>query len=566
MVECTVGELLKRRAKKTPGKTALEFKGKTVSWGEIDEYSDILAEDFRRMGIHKGTMAGLWCENQTGWILVYFALQKCGAAAVLMNPDCPSEELQRMLDYADIEYLFSGDQSKGRPLGPVLAGIQTEKLPKLKKIISVSKTIMPIQQKRIQRGDAPAEDCSVQPDIGGISADTSASAAPADCSLSPQELSSILFTSGTSSEPKGVMLSHFNLINDAAATARAMRWTARDKVCVIVPLFHCFGLVSCLLASLIAGSTLHLLPRYRTKEALEAVSRAHCTAVNGVPTMFLAMSHSRELQDYDTSSLRSGIIAGSMVSPEEYRFICQRLGIKKLQMSYGQTETCAGVTFSAFQDSIEEKCDNTGFPVPGTQICIWDRDGEQFIWDPDANENVRNAENRKNTEKSIYGEIGVKGFGVMMGYYKRPKETAAVLGEDGWLLTGDMGFIDEKGRLHIEGRKNERIVRGGENISPAGIEECLKKMGQIRQVKVIGVPHRILQEEIAACIVMEEGYALDPDEIRKYAARHLAAYKVPEYILEFARFPMNASGKIETGRLKEQAAQKIRIQQEHGQK
>lgn len=510
MMENTVGELLKERAQKSPRDTALEFMGEFLTFRELDEYSDILAENFRKNGIGRGSMAGLWCANQTGWILVYFGLQKCGAATVLLNPECQAEELQKMLCHTDIEYLFCGEESKGRALAPVLEKINRAELPKLKEVIPVVDAVSSARELS-HTGQQPSAE-----------KDKTAFVSP-----TPKEISTILFTSGTSADPKGVMLSHFSIVNAAAAAVRVMGWSDMDKICVIVPLFHCFGLVSCLLAGLIAGSTLHLLPHYRTKKALEAISTARCTVINGVPTMFLAMAGCETIEDYDMTSLRSGIIAGSLVSPEEYCYICKKLKIRRLQMSYGQTETSAGVTFSKYWDSVQEKSDNAGYPIENTQICI------------------RN------------GEIVVKGFGVMSGYYGRLAETEEVLGRDGWLHTGDMGYIDKKGCLHIKGRKNEIIVRGGENISPAEIEECLKKLRQIRQVKVVGIPHKVLQEEIAACVVMEEGFILDQDEIREYAGRHLAACKIPEYILEFPHFPLSSSGKIETGRLKEQVEEKI---------
>ena len=383
----------------------------------------------------------------------------------------------------------------------------------------------------------------------------------------------MLFTSGTTALPKGVLLTHYNLVNDAMFTAKAMHWEKDDKICVMVPLFHCFGMTSCLLASVICGSCLYVMKYYRTINALEGIDNHGCTVLNGVPSMFLAMVHNRHFEEFKLNSLKSGIIAGSPLSASDYKMICEKLGMEKLQMSYGQTETSPGIGFSEYDETIEQKSDNAGFIIPFIEVCVWDLEGNQNIYHCDVLKPDGRILGREETgESHIHytsligdkrnavctrgtffsrGEIGVRGFNVMKGYFRREEATREALTEDGFIHTGDLGFVDDSGRIHISGRIKEMIIRGGENISPVEIEECIRMFPQVRDVKVVGVPQAVLQEEIAACIVLRKNCELTKDEITAHCSEYLAAYKVPRYIEFFEELPVNSSNKIKIGELKE---------------
>lgn len=523
----TIGDCFEERVQKAPEQVAVEFEGQKATWRELDELSDWLVLRFRFFGMKKGSRAAIWCGNCLQWVIVYLGLQKLGALTILINPGYQEEELYRVLAYAKIEYLFYGESFKEMVLPEVLERIDLKENPLLKQVIPIE-----LQD---------AVDFMVE-QAGKMTETDREAVREMRKQVEPKDVACMLFTSGTTSSPKGVMLTHYSLVNDAIATSRAMHWNSRDKICVMVPLFHCFGMTSCLLSGLVTGCSLYLMKYYRTINALEAIQNAGCTVLNGVPSMFLAMIHNRAFEDYHLESLQSGIIAGAPIRPEDYKRICEKLQMEHLQMSYGQTETSPGVSFSGYDLSIEEKCDNAGTPIAGVELCIWDARGVQYIY-PDHE-----------TSCYIHGEIGVRGFPVMSHYYDRPEETRQILQEDGWLHTGDRGCMDENGQLHVEGRIGEMIIRGGENISPVEIEECILGMPQVREVKVIGVPQKVLFEEIAAAVVLNPGCELGAEQIREHARRHLAHYKVPKYVAFYEQLPMNASGKVKSGELKAQLA------------
>lgn len=524
----TIGDCFAERVRKTPDQVAVEFEGQEMTWRELDELSDWLVMRFRFFGMKKGSRAAIWCGNCLQWVIVYLGLQKLGALTILINPGYQEEELYRVLAYAKIEYLFYGESFKEMVLPEVLERIDLKQNPLLKQAIPIE-----LQE---------AVDFMVE-QAGKMTEEDRALVREVRKQVQPEDIACMLFTSGTTSSPKGVMLSHYSLVNDAIATSRAMRWNSQDKICVTVPLFHCFGMTSCLLSGLVTGSSLYLMKHYRSVNALEAIQNAGCTVINGVPSMFLAMIYNRAFADYKISTLKSGIIAGSPVGPGDYKLICKKLKMDHLQMSYGQTETSPGVSFSGYDLSIEEKCDNAGTPIDHIEVCIWDAGGIQHIYPGSG------------TPYFIHGEIGVRGFPVMSHYYDRPEDTRQTLQEDGWLHTGDRGYLDEKYQLHVEGRIKEMIIRGGENISPVEIEECIRSMPQVREVKVVGVPQKVLLEEIAAAVVRKPGCALGEEQVRAYVREHLAHYKVPKYVVFYEQLPMNASGKIKSGELKEQLAQ-----------
>lgn len=521
----TIGACLKRQAALLPEGIALVYQNKFMTWKELDHLSDGMAAVFHEMGIGSGTHAGIYCANCIAWIAVYMGLQKVGAITVLLNPGSCSSELEQILDYAKVEYLFYGESYKETSLEEVLHNALEGTEISLKKMCAMEKPDFLIEMKQAADVITQKQQVQLQEMLDRQNA---------------KDIAAMLFTSGTTSSPKGVMLSHSNLVNCAIATAEAMHWKQTDKICVMVPLFHCFGMTSCMLASVVTGSTLCLLRQYRSKPALELIRQWGCTVLNGVPSMFLAMIQNKAFKEYDIHTLQSGIIAGSAVLPEDYERICEKLHIEHLQMSYGQTETSPGVTFSRYEEPVEEKCDNAGIQIPGIELCIWDKDGKQHIYSEEHS-----------TEPGIEGELGVRGYIVMQYYFDKQEETAAALQKDGWLHTGDKCWMDEKKRLHVIGRMKEMIIRGGENINPMEIEACILGLPEVGEVKVVGIPHRILQEEIAAEVVLKRECTLSQEQIQDYVKQHLAHYKIPRYIRLVDRLPKSASGKVKNCEVKE---------------
>lgn len=558
LIEKTIAECFEYRVSLTPKDAAVEFEGESISWEELDRLSDWLVWRFDFLGIKRGTRAGIWCGNNLQWIIVFLGLQKIGATAVLINPGYLADELHKIISYSDVEYLFYGEEFKNADLEKILADVDISTTPNLKQTI-------PIELKDavdfMKKGAAELTE-KQQKRI---------------CELKKlpkcKDTACMLFTSGTTALPKGVLLTHYNLVNDAVVTAKAMHWEKDDKICVMVPLFHCFGMTSCLLGSIVSGCCLYVMKYYRTINALEGIQNHGCTVLNGVPSMFLAMVHNRRFDEFHLESLKSGIIAGSPLSAGDYKMICEKLKMEKLQMSYGQTETSPGVSFSEYDETIQQKCDNAGFIIPYIEVCIWDSDGAQNIYHCDVikpdgrvlgieksgETYIRYTSDAGDRRKAVCtkgtffqkGEIGVKGFNVMQEYFRRAEATKETVSDDGWLHTGDLGFVDDSGRIHVSGRVKEMIIRGGENISPVEIEECIRMLPQVRDVKVVGVPQAVLQEEIAACIVLKNNCELTEEEIVEHCRKYLAAYKVPRYIDFLEELPVNSSNKIKIGELKE---------------
>ena len=522
-VDKTIGECLEERVQKTPEGIAVRFQEESITWKELDELSDWLVLRFHSFGMKKGSRAAIWCANCLQWVIVYMGLQKIGALAVLMNPGYLEEEAHKILSYAEVEYLFYGDRYKDLMIPEILDRIDLKANPLLKQTIPI---------------EAHEAIVFMQENAAKMTEDDRKLIRELRSRVVADDLSSMIFTSGTTALPKGVLLAHRNLTRDAKATVEAMGWNEQDKICVTVSLFHSFGMTSCLIGGLITGHCICLMKNYRTINALETIQQCGCTVLNGVPSMFLAMVHNRNLRDYDIHTLKTGILAGSSVSPEEYKLICKTLSFERLQMSYGQTETSPGVTFSRYDDTIEDKCDNVGYLIDDIEACIWDESGKQHVITDGEGILVR-------------GELGIRGYVVMQGYYNMPDATAKAIEKDGWLHTGDIAYFDERLRLHIVGRAKDMIIRGGENIGPAEVEDCIRGLEEVKDVKVVGVPHPVLQEEVGAVVVLHHGCTLETETIKEHVKAHLAHYKVPAHVAFLEELPMNSSGKIKTGALRD---------------
>lgn len=336
----------------------------------------------------------------------------------------------------------------------------------------------------------------------------------------------MMFTSGTTGQPKGVMLSHNNLVNSAIATAEGMGWKQSDKQLLAVPLFHCFGLTSGFLASIYAGCSIGIIEYYRTREILSHIKKFKSTVFNGVPSMFLALIRNPEFAAYDITSLRNGIIAGASITQMEYEKICRSLPRFDLRQSYGQTEASPCVTLIRPVDPALKKTQSVGRVIADVEVRIWDYQKEVVA------------------EAGMTGEIQVRGYNVMQGYYKLEQETKAAISPDGWLRTGDLGYLDQDGYLYVSGRIKEMIIRAGENIMPGEIERLILQTPFVQNVKVIGIKAEVVQEEIVACIIPTETIEFSEERLIAFLKPKIAYYKIPGYFVLFEDFPRTASGKI----------------------
>ena len=524
----TIYECLKEQVNKAHHHIALEYDDEIFSWKDIDAISDYVAVVYMRMGIKKGSHVGIWSTNTPNWIFTFFALIKLGAIPILLNSCYKEMELFKMLHYADVEYLCYGDGYDERKYEDVLIKLNETKLISKENCISIGQPEDGKWNGLKEIYEKPNEE-----ELKSLRIFSK--------EVSVFDTAAMLFTSGTSKMPKGVMLSHYSLVNNSLEIARSMQWTDEDKMCIAVPMYHCFGVTASLLASVHVGCSMYLLHYYRTIYIIKKIHKYKCTILNGVPTMFLAMVYNKKLADYDLSSIKSGIIAGSRISANEYQKICDVFQFTHLQTSYGQTETSPCITISVPDDSLEKKASSAGKKIANVELRIFDE---------------------KTKEECQIGEIGeiqAKGYNVMQRYYKMPEETKATILEDGWLCTGDLGYLNEDGYLYITGRKTEMIIRGGENISPSEIEAIISVYPNVKNVKVIGVEADVLQEEIVACIISANNIEIDKDGLVEYLKGKLSDYKVPKYILQFDMLPLNGSGKVILKDLKEQALERINL-------
>lgn len=527
LIHKTIGECLRERAILSAESTAISMGSWNCKYAQLNRITDFLAlQMMNQYGIKKGTHVGIWSINTPNWVITFLALTKIGAIPVLINTCYKDMEIAQVLNYTDVEVLYYDAGSNTVHYEDIIARIR-DNVPGVRHFIH-----MDIKQDKTWMEETDFDSKEKSP-AALLKLER------AQKEIVPTDTACIIFTSGTSSFAKGVCLNHYNVVNNARAMVEAMHWTCEDKMCVVVPLFHCFGITAGILASLMSGAEMVLLSRFKTSMVWNELEKGRCTILNGVPSMFLALIRKQEHLHKCAGNLKSGIIAGSPISKEEYLEICNRFPNMHLQPSYGQTETSPCVTIANWDDSIERKSQFAGYPIEHIKVRISDIDSGKVL------------------ETNHKGEIQIKGYNVMCGYYKLPEVTAKTFTCDGWLKTGDIGFLDENGGLHVTGRLKEMIIRGGENISPHEIERVIQECSWVERVKVVGVPADVLQEEIAACIIPKSGCTVHKDELLTFLKSKLARYKVPTYLLKFDSFPINASGKIKLDSVKSMAATMI---------
>jgi len=516
----TIGQCLYKQAERTGEHVAVEMEGWRCTFRQLDVVSDLLAGRMKKLEIVRGTHVGLWCVNCPDWIITFLALTKIGAVPVLINTCCGEDEVKGILNYADVEALYYGIGYKGVSYRKIIDQIRHE-VPKVRHFIP-----MCLGGSWLVKEDFSGEECSEE---------RLEQVCQQKKLVLPEDPACMIFTSGTMSLPKGVLLSHYNVVNNGEAMVEAMKWGSGDKMCITVPLFHCFGITAGIISCILAGMCMYLIPYFKTARVWDAIEEDSCTVLNGVPSMFLALIRKPDFKDRKAKRLKSGIIAGSPITKDEFLEICRRFPGMHLQPSYGQTETSPCVTIADWDEPDEQKAISSGKAIPHVEVRIADMETGKILG------------------AGVEGEIQVKGYNVMSGYYNLPKVNRRTFTEDGWLRTGDIGAVDERGELHVTGRMKEMIIRAGENISPYEIEQVIRQLDWVEKVKVVGVPAEVLQEELAACIVPKEGRTVDKEALRSYLESRLAHYKVPAYVLEMKDFPMNASGKIDLKELKKTA-------------
>ncbi len=540
----TIGDLLDQTAKWNPAHEAIVYPDRPFrkTYGEFKELCDRLAKGFMALGIQKGDHLAIWSTNLPEWLLVQFATAKIGAVLVTVNTNYKVFELEYLLRHSDASALVLMKGFKDShyvdtlyQIAPELreslpGQLKCEKLPRLRNVIYVGEGHNP--------GMLPFEELY---ELGRSVPDAELRARQA--SLSPQDVINMQYTSGTTGFPKGVMLTHHNVVNNGKSIGDCMRLSPEDRLCIPVPFFHCFGCVLGIMACVTHGTTMVPLESFQPLKVLEALDQEHCTGVHGVPTMFIALLEHPEFSRFHFTELRTGIMAGAPCPVKVMRDVVEVMGAREITIAYGQTESSPVCTQTRVDDSIERRVSTVGRTLPFL---------ETRIVDPATNQVLGPGQQ---------GEFVVRGYNVMKGYYKMPEATAQAVDSEGFLHTGDLAVVDESGYYKITGRIKDMIIRGGENIYPKEIEEFLYTCPKVRDVQVIGVPSKDYGEEVMACIILKDGETATEEEIKQLVKSHMARHKTPRYVRFYEGFPMTASGKIQKYKLREQAIVELGLQE-----
>ena len=539
MIDKTLGDILDESAKDFSDHDALVFVDRKLrySYNEFKEICDKLAKGLMSLGIKRGDHIAIWANNIPEWVILQFASAKIGAVLVTVNTYYKSHELNYLLKQSDTTTLFLINGFKDvdyikqvYTVVPELKNakpgkLNAESLPFLKNIIFIGKE----NHKGMLNFN----------DILKMSSDISDDELhKRQQSLDPHDVINMQYTSGTTGFPKGVMLTHYNIINNADNVGNVMGLTEIDRMCIPVPFFHCFGCVLSTLNCVIHGSAMVPLETFDAEKVLQAVEQEQCTALQGVPTMFIAELQHPNFLKYDVSSLRTGIMAGAACPIEVMVDAMSKMYLQQITICYGLTETSPVLTQTRRDDPVQKRVETVGKPLPGIEVKIID------------------PETGKDRPIGKPGELVAKGFGIMKGYYKMQDKTNEVI-RDGWLHTKDLAVEDEDGYFSILGRIDDMIIRGGENVYPREIEEYLYTNEKIQDVAVVGVPSKKYGEEVCAFIKLKKGKAAMVNEIKEYCQEGISRFKIPKYIIFTDDFPMTASGKIRKVELREMAKQFI---------
>jgi fatty-acyl-CoA synthase len=504
----TVAESLEARAAEDAGRVFLVSGDRKLTYRQVDARATALAASLSELGIEQGDRIAVDLPNWNEFVISIFAAAKLGAVIVPLNPRYTVPELQYMLRHSEATAVVCAENFDGVDYLELFEGFLTS-LPELQYLVTVGEADLWYDDRIYQFEDLVS----------------SGEGRPFEAAeTSPDDTFAILYTSGTMGKPKGVALSHASMLATAAATVEAIDLNADDVVFGVTTVFHVFGLGPGILGTMAAGASLVLQEQFEPAEALRIMEKQRATVHYGVPTVFITELRELEERSYDLSSLRTGIVAGAPVSDELVKRIRAEL-CPNLCVAYSLTETASTLSMTRPDDPADKQAFTVGRPLPDMDLRILDFDGSIL------------------PEESL-GEIGVKGPGVMRGYYRQPGETAHAFDEDGFFLTGDLGMIDEDGYLHIVGRRKELIIRGGFNVYPREVEDRLHAHPAVMDVAVVGLPHEVLGEVVCACVVPVEGAIITGEEIREWCRGALADFKVPDLVRFFDSFPLTGSGKV----------------------
>ena len=541
----TVGGVLDLVAERRPDDEALVYvdRGLRYTYAEFNEVVETCARALMALGVGKGDHVAVWGQNVPEWVTLQFATGKIGAVLVTINPAYRRNELKYVLEQSDSKVLFLTDGVKDANFLEILQdavpeisgveeeGLQSEELPYLRHAVLMGEdspdgiSIMDFGE-FMERGEV----------VSG------AELRDRRESLNADDIINMQYTSGTTGFPKGVQLTHANIIKNAFYIGECMKLGPEDRVCIPVPFFHCFGCVLGTLNTVTHEATMVPVESFDAGMVLQAVHEERCTALLGVPTMFIAELDLPNFQSYDTSSLRTGIMAGTTCPMEVMKKVVEVMGASEITIAYGQTESSPVITQTRTDDPIELRVASVGRKLPDVEVRIVDLDSA------------------RDCGPGKQGELLTRGYHVMKGYYKMDDMTREVIDGDGWLHTGDLAIMDENGYVSITGRAKDMIIRGGENVYPREIEEFLYTHPDVSDVQVYGVPDEKYGEQVAAAIQLKSGAETTAEDIRDFCRENIARFKVPYYVDFVGEYPMTASGKIQKYKLREAAVERHELQ------
>ena len=533
MIEKTIGDILDETASKYPNNDALVYvdRGLRYSYRDFKKAVDDLAKGLIKLGIKKGDHISIWAYNVPEWVILQFASAKVGAVLVTVNTYYKAHELEYLLkqsdsttiflvggfkdvNYVDTLYKVVPELKESSP-----GSLKSEKLPFLKNVVFIGKERHPGMFSFDEIVDMGKEI-------------TDEELQKRQNSLHFNDVINMQYTSGTTGFPKGVMLTHYNIVNNAYWVGNYMGFTNKDRLCIPVPFFHCFGCVLSTLNCVVYGATMVPIEIFDPLKVLQAVEKEKCTALNGVPTMFIAELQHPDFDKFDLSSLRTGIMAGAPCPEEIMRQVMEKMHAKEITIAYGLTEASPVLTMTKRDDPIEKRVETVGKALPHIDVKIVD------------------PETGKDLPPETPGELIARGYGIMKGYYKMPDETSKAI-RNGWLHTKDLAMMDKDGYFRILGRIDDMIIRGGENVYPREIEEFLYTNPKIKDVAIVGVPSAKYGEEVFAFIQLRNGETSTEEEIKEFCKDKISRFKIPKYIEFVDNFPMTASGKIQKFKLRE---------------
>lgn len=530
----TIGQWLEYWAETTPDREYVVYSDRDLrfTWKQFNERVDNMSKGLISIGVTTGTHVGIWATNVPDWLTFLYASAKIGAIAVTVNTSYKQHELEFLMEDSDIhtlcitEGVFDGSYvDMVNTMLPELktsqrGHIKSRRFPHLKNVVFIG-------QEKFRGMYNTAELLLLGKNVSGQKLNELKS------SVNCRHVVNMQYTSGTTGFPKGVMLTHHNIVNNGYFTGEGMHFTQDDKLCCCVPLFHCFGVVLATMACLTHGTTQVMVEKFDPLLVLASVHKERCTVLYGVPTMFIAEMNHPMFSMFDVSSLRTGIMAGALCPIELMRKVTEQLHVTHITSVYGLTESSPGMTHSVMEDPFEARCTTVGKEYPFTEV---------KIIDPDTGEEC---------PAGVQGEVCCKGYLVMKGYYRNQKATDEVIDKNGFLHSGDLGIKDENGYYRITGRIKDMIIRGGENIYPREIEEFLYRLPGVKDIQVAGIPSEKYGEEVGAFIIRQDNVNLTVDEVREFCRGKIARHKIPKYVLFVDAFPLTGSGKIQKFKLKD---------------